>query len=117
MRIFKSENVLKNNLSIPYNDSSLTDFIFLSLSGGLMNRNLTLEATRLTELAALYASRHMGKGDDDLCLRSSDEAMWKLLETMEIDGEIAIGAANKDLFLYDGRKVGKEDGMKVDIAV
>jgi len=82
-----------------------------------MNRNLTLEATRLTELAALYASRHMGKGDDDLCYRSSDEAMWKLLEIMDIDGEIAIGAANRDLYLYDGRKVGTGEGMKVDIAV
>lgn len=82
-----------------------------------MNRNLTLEATRLTELAALYASRHMGKGDDDLCYRSSDEAMWKVLEIMDIDGEIAIGASNKDLFLYDGRKVGIGEKMKVDIAV
>lgn len=82
-----------------------------------MNRNLSLEATRLTELAALYASRYMGKGDDDLCYRSSDEAMWKLLETMEIDGEVAIGSANKDLFLCDGRKVGHVDGLKLDIAV
>lgn len=82
-----------------------------------MNRNLTLEATRLTELAALYASRHMGKGDDDLCYRASDEAMWKVLESMDIDGEIANGAANKDLHLYDGRKVGNGEGMKVDISV
>lgn len=82
-----------------------------------MNRNLTLEATRLTELAALYASRYMGKGDDELCYRSSDEAMWKLLETVDIDGEIVIGAANKDLNLYDGRKVGTGTGTKVDIAV
>ena len=82
-----------------------------------MNRNLTIEATRLTEVAALYASRYMGKGDDDLCYRSSDEAMWKLLETMDIDGEIAIGASNKDLYLYDGRKIGTGEGIKADIAV
>lgn len=82
-----------------------------------MNRNLTLEATRLTELSALYASRYMGKGDDELCYRSSDEAMWKLLERMDIEGEVVIGAANRDLYLYDGRKVGTGDGAKVDIAV
>lgn len=85
--------------------------------GGFMNRNLTLEATRLTELSALYASRYMGKGDNELCYRSSDEAMWKLLERMDIDGEVVIGAANRDLYLYDGRKVGTGDGVKVDIAV
>lgn len=82
-----------------------------------MNRNLTLEATRLTEISALYASRYMGKGDDELCYRSSDEAMWKLLETMDIEGEVVIGAANKDLFLYDGRKVGSGEGIEVDVAV
>lgn len=87
-----------------------------TVSGGFMNRNLTLEATRLTEFSALYASRHMGKGDDDLCYRASDEAMWRLLDTMDIDGEIIIGAANKDLYIYDGRKVGTGEGMKVDIA-
>ncbi len=95
----------------------MDSILLRTVSGGFMNRNLTLEATRLTELAALYASRYMGKGDDDLCYRSSDEAMWKLLESMDIDGEIAIGAANKDLHLYDGRKVGNGEGMKVDIAV
>jgi fructose-1,6-bisphosphatase II len=82
-----------------------------------MNRNLTIEAARITELSALNASRHMGKGDDDLCYRASDEAMWKLLETMEIDGEIVIGATNKELQLYDTRKVGTGEGGPLDIAV
>jgi len=83
-----------------------------------MNRNLTIEAARITELSALNASRHMGKGDDDLCYRASDEAMWKLLETMDIDGEIVIGAANKELQLYDTRKVGTGEGSEIlDIAV
>lgn len=81
-----------------------------------MNRNLILEATRLTEYSALYASRHMGKGDDELCYNSADSAMWKLLETMDIDGEIIIGAANKDLNICDGRKAGTGEGPAVDIA-
>jgi len=82
-----------------------------------MDRNLTIEAARITELSALNASRHMGKGDDDLCYRASDEAMWKLLDTMDIDGEIVIGAANKELQLYDTRKVGTGEGSILDIAV
>jgi fructose-1,6-bisphosphatase II len=82
-----------------------------------MNRNLTIEAARITELSALNASRHMGKGDDDLCYRASDEAMWKLLETMDIAGEIVIGATNRELQLYDTRKVGTGVGAALDIAV
>ena len=87
------------------------------MSGGFMNRNLTIEAARITELSALNASRHMGKGDDDLCYRASDEAMWKLLDTMDIDGEIVMGASNKELQLYDNRKVGTGAGTPLDIAV
>lgn len=81
-----------------------------------MNRNLILEAARLTEYSALYASRYMGKGDDELCYNSADSAMWMCLETMDIDGEIIIGAANKDLNICDGKKAGNGEGITVDIA-
>ncbi len=82
-----------------------------------MNRNLTLEAARLTEFSALNASRFMGRGDEDLCYRSADEAMWKILEKMDIDGEVIIGAANRDSYLFDGRKVGNGEGAEVELAV
>lgn len=82
-----------------------------------MNRNLTLEAARLTEYSALNASRFMGKGDEDLCYKSADEAMWKILERMDIEGTVAIGAVNRELCLYDGRTVGNGEGAEVDIAV
>ncbi|OQA97692.1 MAG: Fructose-1,6-bisphosphatase class 2 [Spirochaetes bacterium ADurb.Bin218] len=91
-------------------------FLDQEQSGGFMNRNLTLEATRLTEFSALYASRYMGKGDDDLCYRASDEAMWKLLEKIDVDGEIVIGASNRDLYIYDGKKAGSGEGPKAEIA-
>ena len=81
-----------------------------------MSRNLTLEAVRLTEYAALSAGRFMGKGDDDLCYRSADEAMWKIIDTLDIDGTIVIGAANKNLNIYDGRKAGSGSGTPIDIA-
>jgi len=82
-----------------------------------MNRNLSLEAARLTEFSALNAGRFTGKGDEDLCYKSADEAMWKILEKMEIDGEVCIGAANRDSYLFDGRKVGVGEGLEVEIAV
>jgi len=81
-----------------------------------MNRNLILEAARLTEFSALYASRYMGKGDDELCYNSADTAMWKLLETLDIEGEIVIGAANRELNLSDGKKAGTGQGPATDIA-
>ncbi len=82
-----------------------------------MDRNLTLEAARLTEFSALNVSRFLGKGDKELCYNSADEAMWKILEKMDIDGEVIIGAANKDSYLFDGRKVGTGEGIEVDLAL
>ncbi len=82
-----------------------------------MNRNLSLEAARLTEFSALNVSRFLGKGDEELCYRSADEAMWKILEKMDIDGEVVIGSASRDSYLFDGRKVGKGDGVEVEIAL
>lgn len=81
-----------------------------------MSRNLTLEAVRLTEYAALSAGRYMGTGDDELCYRSADEAMWKIIDTLDIDGTIIIGASNKNLNIYDGRKAGSGNGAQIDIA-
>ncbi|HOT46789.1 MAG TPA: class II fructose-bisphosphatase [Spirochaetota bacterium] len=82
-----------------------------------MDRNLTIEAVRLTEAAALFASRHMGKGDEDLSYYSAAEAMNKVLSTMDIDGEVVIGADSSDTALYDGARVGIKTGSAVDLAV
>ncbi len=82
-----------------------------------MDRNITIEAVRLTEAAALYASRYMGKGDEEKPYQSAADAMIKVLSSMDINGEIIIGAKSKESILGDGDVVGKEDGIPLDIAV
>jgi fructose-1,6-bisphosphatase II len=82
-----------------------------------MDRYLTIEAVRLTEAAALYASRYMGKGDEDITYHSAAEAMYRVLSTMDIDGEVVIGADSSESVLFDGVMVGGKTGGAVDLAV
>jgi fructose-1,6-bisphosphatase II len=82
-----------------------------------MDRHLTLEAVRLTESAAIYASRFMGKGDENEPFESATNAMLKVFSTIAIDGEIVVGSKNPLNKLHDGSIVGNQNGLKVDIAV
>jgi fructose-1,6-bisphosphatase/sedoheptulose 1,7-bisphosphatase-like protein len=82
-----------------------------------MDRILTLEAVRLTEAAALYASRYMGKGDEDSSYYSATEAMVKVLTTIDINGRIVIGSNEAESELVYGTKVGTGRGPDLDLAV
>jgi len=82
-----------------------------------MDRNLTLEAVRLTEAAALYASRSMGQGDPELAYESSTEAMANVFSTMNIDGLVVISADSVNNILHDNERIGNKNGLKVDLAV
>lgn len=82
-----------------------------------MDRYLTIEAVRLTEAASLYASRYMGKGDEDITYHSAAGAMFRVLSTMDVDGQVVIGADSSDSVLFDGVHVGSKSGGAVDLAV
>ncbi|HOO73516.1 MAG TPA: class II fructose-bisphosphatase [Spirochaetota bacterium] len=82
-----------------------------------MDRNLTLEAVRLTEAAALYASRYMGKGDENTSYFSATEAMARVFSTIEIKGLIVIGSDEESSELIDGTFVGTGTGPELDLAV
>jgi len=82
-----------------------------------MDRHLTLEAVRLTELAALYASRYMGKGDEDITYLSASEAMANILNTMDVNVEIINGADESESKLCDGAFLGDPQGPKVEVTV
>lgn len=83
-----------------------------------MDRNLALEAVRVTEAAALYASRYMGRGDDELANDSAVEAMAKAFSSVSIDGKIIIGEAGKPNNLLErGKGTGNKNGILVDIAL
>jgi fructose-1,6-bisphosphatase II / sedoheptulose-1,7-bisphosphatase len=83
-----------------------------------MDRNLALEVVRVTEAAALAASRLMGRGDEKAADQAAVDAMRRALNGLNIDGTVVIGEGERDEapMLYIGEKVGS-GGPKVDIAL
>ena len=84
----------------------------------VMDRNLALEAVRVTEAAALSASRLMGRGDERAADQAAVDAMRHALNGLAIDGTVVIGEGERDEapMLYIGEKVGA-GGPKTDIAL
>ncbi len=85
----------------------------------VMDRNLALEAVRVTEAAALAASRLMGRGDEREADQVAVDAMRRALNGLAIDGTVVIGEGERDEapMLYIGEKVGTGEGPKIDIAL
>src|SRR6266481_1922547 len=73
-----------------------------------MDRNLALEAARVTEAAALAASRLMGRGDEKAADQAAVDAMRLALNGLAIDGTVVIGEGERDEapMLYIGENVG-----------
>ena len=88
------------------------------MSKDFLDRNLALEAVRVTEAAALSSSLHMGRGDENAADQAAVNAMRDFLNNLAIDGTVVIGEGERDKapMLYIGEKVGK-GGPKVDIAL
>ncbi|MEQ8967225.1 MAG: class II fructose-bisphosphatase [Azospirillaceae bacterium] len=84
-----------------------------------MDRNLALEAVRVTEGAALSASLLMGRGDERKADQAAVDAMRKALNSLAIDGEVVIGEGERDEapMLFIGEKVGTGQGPEIDIAL
>jgi fructose-1,6-bisphosphatase II / sedoheptulose-1,7-bisphosphatase len=90
-----------------------------STFANVLERNLALETVRVTEAAALSASRLMGRGDEKAADQAAVDAMRKALNSLNIDGTVVIGEGERDEapMLYIGEKVGSGEGTKVDIAL
>jgi fructose-1,6-bisphosphatase II / sedoheptulose-1,7-bisphosphatase len=84
----------------------------------MTDRNLALELVRVTEAAALAASRWIGLGDKNQADGAAVEAMRLAFDAVAIDGTVVIGEGEMDEapMLYIGEKVGA-GGPKMDIAV
>jgi fructose-1,6-bisphosphatase II / sedoheptulose-1,7-bisphosphatase len=84
-----------------------------------MDRNLALEVVRVTEAAALAASRLMGRGDEKAADQAAVDAMRRALNSLAIDGTVVIGEGERDEapMLYIGETVGTGQGPKIDIAL
>ena len=86
-----------------------------------LGREVTLEFIRVTEAAALKASRWMGRGDKQAADQAAVDAMRGMLDIVNVRGRIVIGEGEKDQapMLYIGERVGG-GGLRdpeVDIAV
>src|SRR4051812_12131169 len=84
-----------------------------------MDRNLALEAVRVTEAAALSASRLMGRGDEKAADQAAVDAMREALNSLAIAGTVVIGEGERDEapMLFIGEKVGSGNGPPIDIAL
>ena len=89
------------------------------VQASLMDRNLALEAARVTEAAALAASKQVGRGDKMAADQVAVDAMREALNTLDIAGRVVIGEGERDEapMLYIGEEVGTGNGPKVDIAL
>jgi fructose-1,6-bisphosphatase II / sedoheptulose-1,7-bisphosphatase len=86
--------------------------------GKVVDRNLALELVRVTEAAAIAASRWIGRGDKNAADGAAVDAMRKAFDTVAITGTVVIGEGEMDEapMLYIGEKIGL-GGAPVDIAV
>lgn len=86
---------------------------------GILDRNLALEVVRVTEAAALSASKWMGRGDEKAADQAAVDSMRIALNGMDIEGTVVIGEGERDEapMLYIGEKVGSGKGPKIDIAL
>jgi len=83
-----------------------------------VDRNLALEAVRVTEAAALACARLTGRGDEKGADQAAVDAMRRAFNGLAIDGTVVIGEGERDEapMLYIGEKVGS-GGPKIDIAL
>jgi fructose-1,6-bisphosphatase class II len=84
-----------------------------------MERNLALEAVRVTEAAALASARLMGRGDVAATDRAGALAMRKAFSSIAVNGVVVIGegAQEETDVLYEGERVGSGAGPEVDVVL
>jgi fructose-1,6-bisphosphatase II / sedoheptulose-1,7-bisphosphatase len=87
----------------------------------VLDRLLVLEMVRVTEAAAIAASRLVGRGDEKAADAAAVEAMRGAFNELDFDGTVVIGEGERDEapMLYIGEKVGRAQGTgpKIDIAL
>ena len=87
----------------------------------ILDRVLVLEMVRVTEAAAIAASKLVGRGNEKAADAAAVEAMRTALNELPMDGTVVIGEGERDEapMLFIGEKVGsaQDDGPKIDIAL
>ncbi len=82
-------------------------------------RNLSMELVRVTEEAAIAASRWLGRRNKEAADQVAVDAMRMMLKGVDMDGIVVIGEGEKDEapMLYNGEHVGNGQPPRVDVAV
>ena len=90
-------------------------------ASSVLDRVLVLEMVRVTEAAAIAASRLVGRGDEKAADAAAVEAMRAALNELPMDGTVVIGEGERDEapMLFIGEKVGShpDGGPRIDIAL
>lgn len=90
-------------------------------ASSVLDRVLVLEMVRVTEAAAVAASKLIGRGDEKAADAAAVEAMRRAFDELAIDGTVVIGEGERDEapMLYIGEKVGGAIGAgpQIDIAL
>ncbi|MFC7535814.1 class II fructose-bisphosphatase [Sphingomonas sp. GCM10030256] len=88
-------------------------------ASSLLDRVLVLEMVRVTEAAAIAASKLIGRGDEKAADAAAVEAMRAALNELPMDGTVVIGEGERDEapMLFIGEKVGTGTGPGIDIAL
>src|SRR6186713_2940401 len=83
------------------------------------DRNLALELVRVTEAAAMGASRWIGRGDKNAADKAAVDLMRFMVNSVSMRGVVVIGEGEKDEapMLFNGEQVGDGTGPEVDVAV
>ena len=86
-----------------------------------LDRVLVLEMVRVTEAAAIAASKLIGRGNEKAADHAAVEAMREALNQLDYDGTVVIGEGERDEapMLFIGEKVGRAQGTgpRIDIAL
>ncbi|GKV57988.1 fructose-1,6-bisphosphatase [Sporosarcina sp. NCCP-2222] len=84
-----------------------------------MERSLSMELVRVTEAAAVSASRWMGRGLKNEADDAATTAMRTVFDTIPMQGVVVIGEGEMDEapMLYIGEELGMGHGPAVDVAV
>src|SRR5215207_8914979 len=87
----------------------------------VLDRVLVLEMVRVTEAAAIAASKWIGRGDNDAADAAAVEAMRTAFNDLPFDGTVVIGEGERDEapMLFIGERVGccEAGAPKIDIAL
>src|ERR671932_1924422 len=87
----------------------------------VLDRVLVLYMVRVTEAAAIAASKLIGRGDEKGADGAAVEAMRAALNELPMDGTVVIGEGERDEapMLYIGERVGsaQDSGPAIDIAL